>query len=205
MAEAVMFAMIWSFILSRTLVPTMAKYLLQPHVHHAEGEGPPPSRNPLVRFQRGFEAGFERIRGGYRGLLSMALARRPIFVDRLSRLRRGFVPAGAVSRAQLLSVGRCRLDPDACPHPGRHPRRGNRQPVRRHPEGDPQDHSAGRDRDDGRQYRHADQRHQHDLQQYRRDRSAGRRRPDQAEGRPPADRGLCQGTCASSCRGSFRA
>ena len=39
MAEAVMFAMIWSFILSRTLVPTMAKYLLQPHVHHAEGEG----------------------------------------------------------------------------------------------------------------------------------------------------------------------
>ena len=35
MAEAVMFAMIWSFILSRTLVPTMAKYLLQPHVHHA--------------------------------------------------------------------------------------------------------------------------------------------------------------------------
>src|SRR5258706_2687790 len=44
MAEAVMFAMIWSFILSRTLVPTMAKYLLQPHMHHAEGEGPPPSR-----------------------------------------------------------------------------------------------------------------------------------------------------------------
>src|SRR6185312_14708390 len=33
MAEAVMFAMIWSFILSRTLVPTMAKYLLQPHAH----------------------------------------------------------------------------------------------------------------------------------------------------------------------------
>ena len=56
MAEAVMFAMIWSFILSRTLVPTMAKYLLQPHLHHADGEAPPRSRNPLVRFQRGFEA-----------------------------------------------------------------------------------------------------------------------------------------------------
>src|SRR3978361_1790154 len=80
MAEAVMFAMIWSFILSRTLVPTMAKYLLQPHVHHDEGEGPPPTRNPLVWFQRGFEARFERIRGGYRDLLTMALARRPIFV-----------------------------------------------------------------------------------------------------------------------------
>ncbi|TYK96790.1 efflux RND transporter permease subunit, partial [Streptococcus pyogenes] len=59
MAEAVMFAMIWSFILSRTLVPTMANYLLQPHVHH-EG-APPKSRNPLVWFQRGFEARFERI------------------------------------------------------------------------------------------------------------------------------------------------
>jgi multidrug efflux pump subunit AcrB len=80
MAEAVMFAMIWSFILSRTLVPTMAKYLLQPHVHHAEGEGPPPSRNPLVRFQRGFEARFERFRAGYRDLLALALTRRPVFV-----------------------------------------------------------------------------------------------------------------------------
>ena len=80
MAEAVMFAMIWSFLLSRTLVPTMAKYLLQPHLHHAEGEGPPPSRNPLLRFQRGFEARFERVRGGYRDLLSMAMRRRPVFV-----------------------------------------------------------------------------------------------------------------------------
>jgi multidrug efflux pump subunit AcrB len=80
MAEAVMFAMIWSFILSRTLVPTMAKYLLRPHVHHAEGEGPPPSRNPLVRFQRGFEARFERFRAGYRDLLALALTRRPVFV-----------------------------------------------------------------------------------------------------------------------------
>ena len=80
MAEAVMFAMIWSFILSRTLVPTMAKYLLQPHTHHGEDDVPPPSRNPLVRFQRGFEARFERIRGGYRDLLSLAMARRPAFV-----------------------------------------------------------------------------------------------------------------------------
>jgi len=80
MAEAVIFAMIWSFILSRTLVPTMAMYLLQPHAHHAEGEHAPRSRNPLVRFQRGFEAGFERFRAGYSDLLSLALAHRPIFV-----------------------------------------------------------------------------------------------------------------------------
>src|SRR5271168_2472574 len=75
MAEAVMFAMVWSFILSRTLVPTMAKYLLHPHVHH-EGDAPH-SQNPLVRFQRSFEAGFERLRSGYHDLLGLALAHRP--------------------------------------------------------------------------------------------------------------------------------
>jgi multidrug efflux pump subunit AcrB len=44
-------------------------------------DGPlPPSRNPLIRFQRGFEAAFERFRLGYRELLTMALARRPVFI-----------------------------------------------------------------------------------------------------------------------------
>jgi CzcA family heavy metal efflux pump len=99
MAEAVMFAMIWSFILSRTLVPTMAKYLLQPHTHHAEGEGPPPTRNPLKLFQRGFEARFERIRSGYRDLLAMALAHRPTFVI-------GFLSFVAVSFLLVPFLGR---------------------------------------------------------------------------------------------------
>src|SRR3954447_2744947 len=97
MAEAVMFAMMWSFILSRTLVPTMANYLLKAHVHH-EG-GPPPSRNPLVRFQRAFEARFERVRAGYRDLLSMALSRRPLFVT-------GFLGIGAVSFLLVPYLGR---------------------------------------------------------------------------------------------------
>jgi len=59
MAEAVMTAMTCSFILSRTLVPTMAYYLLKPHAAHTDMHGldgvAPPSRNPLVRLQRGFE------------------------------------------------------------------------------------------------------------------------------------------------------
>src|SRR6202048_1002287 len=97
MAEAVMFAMIWSFILSRTLVPTMANYLLKAHVDH-EG-GPPPTRNPLVRFQRGFEARFERIRSTYRDLLSMALGRRPLFVT-------GFLVIVAVSFLLVPFLGR---------------------------------------------------------------------------------------------------
>jgi multidrug efflux pump subunit AcrB len=95
MAEAVMFAMIWSFILSRTLVPTMAKYLLQPH---HEG-GPPPTRNPLVRFQRAFEARFERIRATYHDLLSMALGRRPLFVT-------GFLAVVALSFLLVPFLGR---------------------------------------------------------------------------------------------------
>jgi multidrug efflux pump subunit AcrB len=74
-----MFAMLWSFILSRTLVPTMAKYLLKAHVDHGE-DGPPRTRNPLVMFQRGFEARFERIRLGYRGLLVMAMQARAVFL-----------------------------------------------------------------------------------------------------------------------------
>ena len=84
MAEAVMFAMICSFILSRTLVPTMAKYLLKPHSPHVDEHGAhmtsPPSRNPLVRFQRAFEARFERIRAAYHGMLDLALAHRRPFV-----------------------------------------------------------------------------------------------------------------------------
>ncbi len=79
MAEAVIFAMIWSFILSRTLVPTMAMYLLKPH-QHEHGAALPPTRNPLVWFQRGFESGFERFRAGYRDLLTLALHHRPTFV-----------------------------------------------------------------------------------------------------------------------------
>jgi multidrug efflux pump subunit AcrB len=80
MAEAVMFAMTCSFILSRTLVPTMANYLLKPHRSHLEDGARSASRNPLVRTQQAFEAGFEHIREGYRGALELALGRRPVFI-----------------------------------------------------------------------------------------------------------------------------
>jgi multidrug efflux pump subunit AcrB len=80
MAEAVMFAMTCSFILSRTLVPTMANHLLKPHRSHLEDGARSASRNPLVRVQQAFEAGFEHIREGYRGVLELALGRRPIFI-----------------------------------------------------------------------------------------------------------------------------
>jgi multidrug efflux pump subunit AcrB len=101
MALSVMFAMAWSFILSRTLVPTMAKYLLHKHAHdeHGERSEKPRTRNPLVLFQRGFEARFESFRAGYHGLLEMALAHRPVFVT-------GFLAFVAVSFLLVPFLGR---------------------------------------------------------------------------------------------------
>ncbi|MGP9811742.1 efflux RND transporter permease subunit [Rhodopseudomonas sp. NSM] len=99
MAEAVMFAMIWSFILSRTLVPTMAKYLLKPHVHHGSLDGKQRSRNPLVRFQQGFEGLFARFRHGYGDLLTLAMGHRRLFVA-------GFLGVVAVSFALVPYLGR---------------------------------------------------------------------------------------------------
>src|SRR6202022_4565463 len=80
LAEAVAFALIGSFLLSRTLVPTLAKYLLRvPHLAHGTGGPAVPSRNPLKRFQLGFEHRFEQVRDGYHRLLSGALGRPKLF------------------------------------------------------------------------------------------------------------------------------
>ncbi|GGF04922.1 RND transporter [Aliidongia dinghuensis] len=69
LAEAVVFALMASYALTYTLVPTMAHHLLRHQAHHAVG----PGRNPLVRFQQAFERRFERIRVGYQGVLQLAL------------------------------------------------------------------------------------------------------------------------------------
>jgi multidrug efflux pump subunit AcrB len=87
LAEAVVFALIASYVLSRTLVPTLANYLLRSQApdaqaahHNADGNPDPvlaqPSRNPLRRFQQGFERRFEGVRGVYRGLLQLGLQNR---------------------------------------------------------------------------------------------------------------------------------
>ncbi len=77
LAEAVVFAMLASYFLSRTIVPTMAKYLLRSDKREAGGV---PSRNPLVRIQRRFEETFERFRHSYRGLLDYCLHHRRAFL-----------------------------------------------------------------------------------------------------------------------------
>jgi multidrug efflux pump subunit AcrB len=80
LAEAVVFALISSYVLSRTLVNTLARMLLAGQVaHHGHGEAPK-TRNPLVMFQRGFERRFEAARGFYQRLLATALLGRYVFI-----------------------------------------------------------------------------------------------------------------------------
>ena len=89
LAKAVVFAMIASFVLSRTLVPTMGNYLLRDHASehtidemraHDARSGRAASRNPLRNFQHGFEQRFEQIRTYYGTVLVFALARRAVFL-----------------------------------------------------------------------------------------------------------------------------
>ena len=70
LAEAVVFAMLASYLLSRTLVPTLAKYWLQRHDAHAAG----PPRGALQRLQQRFEQWFTQLRDDYHALLERALA-----------------------------------------------------------------------------------------------------------------------------------
>jgi multidrug efflux pump subunit AcrB len=78
LAEAIIFAMIASFILSRTLVPTMAAYMLRAQVAAREaGAGP---KGYFGRFQAGFERRFDGFRDGYKALLAKTVARRGRFI-----------------------------------------------------------------------------------------------------------------------------
>jgi multidrug efflux pump subunit AcrB len=84
LAEAVVFALVASYLLTYTLVPTLAHYLLRYQSAHGPGDGNANAghlarvhgRNLLVRFQKGFEHRFESIRNGYVGLLQLGLQNR---------------------------------------------------------------------------------------------------------------------------------
>jgi len=78
LAEAVVFAMLASYVLSRSLVPTMAKYLLRGHTY-VEGNAPPPSTSFFGRLQLNFERRFEHFRAWYHSWLEAAMARKRIF------------------------------------------------------------------------------------------------------------------------------
>ena len=111
MAEAVIFAMIASFVLSRTLVPTMSLYILRVHSigGHPSGEllqnaqpnhqAPSHSSNPLVRFQQGFEQRFIKVRNTYYSFLVLAMENKKLFIP-------GFLAIVAISFALVPWLGR---------------------------------------------------------------------------------------------------
>ncbi len=107
-----MFALIGSFILSRTLVPTMARFLLKKHDLHADEQGTARSRNPFKRFQQGFEYYFAIARDRYRALLGFAIARpRPVMFGFFGIVAFSLclIP---LSRREFLSLGG--LGPGSC-------------------------------------------------------------------------------------------
>jgi CzcA family heavy metal efflux pump len=75
LAEAVSFAMLASYLLSRTLIPTLVMYIMRGHEHRAEAP-----KSSLGRFQRGFERKFEDLRRSYEQLLETTLEHRGAFV-----------------------------------------------------------------------------------------------------------------------------
>ncbi|HWS64890.1 MAG TPA: efflux RND transporter permease subunit [Steroidobacteraceae bacterium] len=74
LAEAVVFAMLASYILSRTLVPTLVMFMMD----HAPAE-PGASPGLLRRVYRAFDARFEKLRAGYVVILTAVLAKRRLF------------------------------------------------------------------------------------------------------------------------------
>jgi CzcA family heavy metal efflux pump len=75
LAEAVSFAMLASYLLSRTLIPTLVMYIMRGHEHREEAP-----KSFLGRFQRGFERKFEDFRRGYEQLLETTIEHRGVFV-----------------------------------------------------------------------------------------------------------------------------
>jgi CzcA family heavy metal efflux pump len=74
LAEAVCFAMLASYFLSRTLIPTLVMYIMRGHEHRAAGP-----KTIFGRYQRGFERGFDKFRNGYYQLLETTLQHRKVF------------------------------------------------------------------------------------------------------------------------------
>jgi multidrug efflux pump subunit AcrB len=82
LAEAVVFAMLASYVISRTLVPTLVMWFyrnVELHGEHKDDSKTPALARPFVKFQRGFENGFDRFRNGYRALLASCFEHRKPF------------------------------------------------------------------------------------------------------------------------------
>jgi CzcA family heavy metal efflux pump len=98
LAEAIVFAMIASFILSRTLTPTMAAFLLRKEVEARRNPDRPKPMDPMARFQSGFERRFQTFRSGYGSLLERLTGKPKLFASL-------YLLGALVSLGLLLFVG----------------------------------------------------------------------------------------------------
>ena len=162
MAEAVVFALMASYVLSRTLVHTMARYLLANQRSHGHGEAAAADAQSLrhvsARLRASLRAHARRAIGGFSR--PRCGARRIFIVGFLAAVAL-LLRAGAVPRSELLSAGRGRSDQAACARADRHAHRGDGASLRSRSKR----RSARRFRRDAlvehrRQHRAADQRHQ---------------------------------------------
>jgi multidrug efflux pump subunit AcrB len=160
MAEAVVFAMLTSYVLSRTLVPTLAKYWLRTAEQEAVAAA---SHGKWQRFQARFERRFAALRERYKGTLDSALRHRRPLIGAFAGHRGGVDVSDPLSRPQFLS-GR-RLGPDQAPHPRTlgHPCGADGGAGRPDRGGAAQGDSSTRDRQHGRQRGSARFGHQPDL------------------------------------------
>ena len=180
-----------SFILSRTLVPTMVNYLLRRTTHRRRTRQAADAQSAGRASSAASSARFERFRARLPRPAGVALAHRARVRRRLPGLRRcarsllapflgrDFFPRSTPARSCC-----------TCARPSARASRRPRSQFADIEKAIREIIPPRRDRDDGRQHRHAGQRHQHVLQQHRHDRPAGRRDPDRAEARtiaPTAD------------------
>ncbi len=109
LAEAVSFAMLASYLLSRTLIPTLVMYIMRGHEHREEAP-----KSFFGRFQRGFERKFEDFRRGYEALLETTIEHRGIFVIVLSCFLPALARAVFFPGTRFFSASRCRSVATAC-------------------------------------------------------------------------------------------
>jgi hypothetical protein len=199
LAEAVVFAMIASYFLSRTLVPTLVMLLMGGRMASARRAQAQPAAARVPRLRPPVRA---PARAYIAGAVVAAGAPAPASAC-CSWLLPAVVPAGALPGARLLPDRGRRPDPPAHARAHRHPHRGDGAHRRPGGSGDPPDRAEGGAGDHPRQPRHPQQRHQPLVQQRRHHRHAGRRDPAVAEAKatgPPSTGCRC---CAASCPSAF--
>ena len=152
LAMAVVFAMMASYLLSRTLVPTMVHHLLRSEVavYHAGGHG---GQGILWSLHRGVNGLFERLRYRYMGLLNLSLDRRaPVLIGFMAVSLGSLLLAPMVGRDFFPDVDAGTIAP-ARAHAAGNAHRGDRAAVRRRRTGDSRHAACRRGRHDSRQHR----------------------------------------------------